>query len=70
LTTGRHRNVRFRVRAWDDVTVETTPTGPGVSATSIQKPVMGDRLQTFAEPNRRNLEEQRMVNVQAVFDQM
>ena len=42
---------RFRVQVWDDVTVETTPTSPGVAAHSVQRLVMGDRLQTFAEPN-------------------
>lgn len=60
----------FRVRAWEDVTGETTPTGPRVADYSIQRLVMGDRLQTFAEPNRRNNDEHRMVSVQAVCERM
>jgi hypothetical protein len=60
----------FRVRAWDDVTADTTPTGPAVPEHSIQRLVMGDRLKTFAEPNRRNHDEQRLVSVQAVFDRL
>ena len=60
----------FRVRVWDDVTAETNPTGPGVPPYSVQRLVMGDRLETFAEPNRRNADEQRLVSVQAVFDRL
>jgi ubiquinone/menaquinone biosynthesis C-methylase UbiE len=58
----------FRVRAWDDITADTTPTGPAVPDHSIQRLVMGDRLKAFAEPNRRNSDEHRLVSVQAVFD--
>jgi SAM-dependent methyltransferase len=58
----------FQVRAWDDVTSETNPGGPAASPYSIQRLVMGDRLERLAEPNRRNYAEQRLVSVQAVFD--
>ena len=60
----------FRVRAWDDVTAEINPTGSPVLPHSIQRLVMGDRLQTFAEPNRRNHDEHRLVNVQAVCERV
>jgi ubiquinone/menaquinone biosynthesis C-methylase UbiE len=60
----------FRARAWDDVSTETNPTGPGAAPNSIQRLVMGDWLSAMAEPNRRNAEERRLVSVQAVFDRM
>jgi ubiquinone/menaquinone biosynthesis C-methylase UbiE len=60
----------FRVRAWDDVTGETSPTASGALNHSIQRLVMGDRLQTFNEPNRRNNDEHRLVSVQAVCERM
>jgi hypothetical protein len=60
----------FRVRAWDDVTAEVSPLASRTLQYSIQRLVMGDRLQSFNEPTRRNAEERRLVNVQAVFDRM
>jgi SAM-dependent methyltransferase len=58
----------FRVRAWDDITGESSPTGPAAPAHSVQSLVMGERLNRLAEPNRRNSEEHRLLSIQAVFD--
>jgi ubiquinone/menaquinone biosynthesis C-methylase UbiE len=61
-------NSGFQVRVWNDITAEAITAGPAAPAHSIQALVMGDRLKTFGEPNRRNQDEQRLVSVQAVFD--
>ena len=60
----------FRVRAWDDVTTETTPpaTAEPVPAHSIQRLLMGHALADITRAGRRNREEGRMVLVHAVFD--
>ena len=63
----------FRVRAWDDVTAETSPPASRTLDHSIQRLVMGDRLQAFNEPTRRNASTEsgvRPVSVQAVFDKL
>jgi len=57
----------FCVRAWDDITAEfanAPPPGPH----TLQTIVMGDALPAITEALRRNGEEGRIVNVQAVFD--
>ncbi len=60
----------FRTRAWDDVTAELSGLPPGVPAPAhtIQKIVMGDELPAITEASKRNSDEGRMVNVQAVFE--
>jgi hypothetical protein len=58
----------FEVRAWDDVTAETA--GPGAAAVpahSIQRLVMGERLEAITRAGQRNRDEGRIVMVQAVF---
>jgi SAM-dependent methyltransferase len=60
----------FRVRAWDNVTAEVTPTGASAPTHSIQRLVMGDWLEAMSEPNQRNADEQRLVMIQAVFDRL
>lgn len=60
----------FRVRVWDDVTVETAgpTTGASIPAHSIQRLVMGDAIDEIIRAGHRNREEGRLVSVQAVFD--
>lgn len=58
----------FRVRAWEDVTMETSGGRAPPHGRSIQSLVMGDRLAAIAESGRRNRDEGRIVMVQAVFD--
>jgi ubiquinone/menaquinone biosynthesis C-methylase UbiE len=60
----------FRMRAWDDVTAETTGPGPGaaVPAHSVQYLVMSDALAAITHAAYRNNAEGRIVMVQAVFD--
>ena len=58
----------FRARAWDDVTSQgglPNNTGPTVG---IQDIVMGDAMADIARSGQRNRDEQRIVNVRAVFD--
>jgi len=60
----------FRVRVWDDVTVETAgpTTGASIPAHGIQRLVMGDAIDEIIRAGHRNREEGRLVSVQAVFD--
>jgi predicted methyltransferase len=60
----------FRLRAWDDVTAETAgPAGAApIPAHSIQRLVMGDRLDEIIRMGHRNREEGRLVSIQAVFE--
>jgi SAM-dependent methyltransferase len=62
----------FRVRVWDDVTLETAGSDPGTAEPThnIQTLVMGDELAAISRAGRRNREEQRIVMVQAVFDRL
>jgi sarcosine/dimethylglycine N-methyltransferase len=60
----------FRVRVWDDVTVETSTSTP-VSALppyAIAKLVMGEALEAIMEAGQRNRDEGRMLLIQAVCD--
>jgi 2-polyprenyl-3-methyl-5-hydroxy-6-metoxy-1,4-benzoquinol methylase len=60
----------FRVRQWDDVTHEKTPTVPR-PAHSIQKLVMGgELLAAITQADERNEKERRLVMFQAVFERM
>lgn len=60
----------FRIRRWDDVTNEKTPSAPR-PAYSIQQLVMGDDLLARIRiADKRNDTEKRLVMVQAVFDRM
>ena len=60
----------FRVRAWDDVTIETA--GPRDTAPipphSIQRLLMGEGLDGIIAAGHRNRDEGRIVSIQAVFD--
>lgn len=58
----------FRTRAWDDVTTEVRGTGGSRPAHSIQRLVMGERLEAISRSGQRNFDEGRMVMVQAVFE--
>jgi hypothetical protein len=60
----------FRVREWHDVTGETTARRSAGTepAYSIQRLVMGDRLDAIREAGRRNQREGRMVMVHAVCE--
>jgi SAM-dependent methyltransferase len=60
----------FRLRAWDDVTVETAgpPTAETIPAHSIQRLVMGDALDAIIRAGHRNRDERRLVSIQAVFE--
>jgi SAM-dependent methyltransferase len=60
----------FRARAWEDVSTETAPPGTPVPPYTIQRLVMGDRLDAISEAGRRNADERRLANVQAVFDRL
>ena len=57
----------FLVRAWDDVTMETSGGSVGAAGRSIQSLVMGEALGAIAENARRNRDEGRIAMVQAVF---
>jgi MPBQ/MSBQ methyltransferase len=58
----------FRAEAWDDITLDTTPTPlASVPAHSIQRLVMGDALAEIHAAQQRNREEGRVVTIQAVF---
>ena len=60
----------FQLRAWDDVTAETS--GPAAGAVvpphSIQRLIMGEALEAITRAGQRNREEGRIVMVQAVFE--
>jgi ubiquinone/menaquinone biosynthesis C-methylase UbiE len=60
----------FRVRAWEDMTGETTgpATGAAVPAHSIQRLVMGDAIDAIIAAGHRNRSEGRVVSIQAVFE--
>jgi SAM-dependent methyltransferase len=59
----------FRVRKWEDVTLETAPgAGQAVPAYSVQRLVMGDALEAILEAGHRNREERRIVSIQAVLE--
>ena len=58
----------FAVRHWDDVTEELAGPSGAVPAHSIQRIVMGDALEAITRAGKRNREEQRIVNVQAVLE--
>jgi SAM-dependent methyltransferase len=58
----------FAVRAWNDVTLETSGGLPTPDGRSIQSIVMGDALPAIAANGRRNRDEGRIVMVQAVCD--
>ena len=62
----------FRMRIWDDVTAETTAASPdaAVAVHSIQYLVMGEALRAISHAAYHNSVEGRLVNVQAVFDQV
>jgi SAM-dependent methyltransferase len=59
----------FATRAWEDVTAEIAgpSTGGAVPPHSIQRIVMGERLDEIISAGHRNREEKRIVMVQAVF---
>jgi hypothetical protein len=61
-------NAGFRVRAWDDVTMEASGGRAPTRGPSIQSLVMGDRLAAIGDNGRRNRDEGRIVMIQAVFD--
>ena len=58
----------FVTRLWDDVTEESLKPGPPLPPHSIQRLVKGDRLDDILETFGRNLREERIRLVQAVFD--
>lgn len=58
----------LRVRAWDDVTMETSGGKAPAHGSSIQSLVMGERLAAIAHTGRRNRDEGRVVMVQAVCE--
>jgi predicted methyltransferase len=60
----------FRMRAWEDVTLEIAGSGADVvtPTPTIQSLVMGDTLAAISRAGRRNRDEGRIVMVQAVFD--
>jgi|SRR5262245_49270284 len=60
----------FRSRAWDDITAEAAgpSTGDRVPDHSIQRLVMGDRIEEITRAGQRNREEGRIVMIQAVFE--
>jgi len=60
----------FQVRAWEDMTGETTglATGATVPAHSIQRLVMGDAIDAIIAAGHRNRAEGRVVSIQAVFE--
>ena len=62
----------FRMRAWDDVTTETTAVSPeaAVAVHSIQYLVMGEALRAISHAAYHNSVEGRLVNVQAVFERV
>lgn len=60
----------FRVRVWDDVTVETGGSGTAYSGDTIQSLVMGEMLEAITRAGRRNREEGRIVMVQAVCERL
>ena len=64
--------VGFRVREWHDVTAETTARRSAAVEPpySIQRLVMGDRLDAIRDAGRRNQREGRMVMVQAVCERL
>ena len=60
----------FHLLAWDDVTDEAAGAGPDAPLPphSIQRLVMGERLDAIRRANERNRVERRVVSVQAVFE--
>jgi len=59
----------FKARAWEDVTTELAASAAAeVPAHSIQRIIMGDALEPILRAGQQNREEQRIVNVQAVFE--
>ena len=60
----------FQVRAWDDVTAEVT--GPGsaaaIPAHSVQRIIMGERLDAIVNASHQNRDERRIVMIQAVLE--
>jgi len=58
----------FRVRAWEDATLETSGGSAAPAGRSIQSLVMGDMLPVIVENGRRNRDEGRIVMVQAVCE--
>jgi SAM-dependent methyltransferase len=60
----------FRVRAWEDVTLELAgaSAGAAVPAHSIQRLIMGEALEAILDAGRRNREEGRIVSIQAVLE--
>ena len=63
-------NAGFRVRAWDDVTMEASGGRAPARGPSIQSLVMGDRLATIGDIGRRNRDEGRIVMIQAVLERL
>jgi ubiquinone/menaquinone biosynthesis C-methylase UbiE len=61
--------VGFHARAWEDVTLELAgaSSGAAVPAHSVQRLVMGDRLDEITRAGLRNRDERRIVMIQAVF---
>jgi SAM-dependent methyltransferase len=59
----------FATRAWEDVTAETggPSTGAAVPPHSIQRIVMGERVEEITRAGQRNREEKRIVILQGVF---
>jgi SAM-dependent methyltransferase len=62
----------FRLRAWEDVTVELggASVGAAVPAHAIQRIVMGDALAEIVRAGQRNRDEGRLVMLQAVFERL
>jgi hypothetical protein len=59
----------FRVRAWDDVTVELAgaSTGTAIPAYGIPRIIMGDAVDEITRAGQHNRDEGRIVMVQAVL---
>jgi ubiquinone/menaquinone biosynthesis C-methylase UbiE len=59
----------FRARAWDDVSDEAAgpASGAAIPAHSIQRIVMGDRIDEIRQTSDRNRADRRIVMIQAVF---
>jgi ubiquinone/menaquinone biosynthesis C-methylase UbiE len=60
----------FRVQAWEDITHQVASGRSTPSQHSIGYLIMGDRLEAIARNSLLNERENRVVNVQAVFDRL
>jgi len=60
----------FRMRAWDDITMEAARPGAVVPPHAVQRLIMGDTLDAIVQAGDRNREESRLVTIQAVFERL